>query len=189
MHQSYLRAERNGAVVQTGFNLVNTAVICAILESISGLEPTSDTTQPRYLKHVIVSSFCPFTLISLLMLLVSFVIYSVFSALIAMLWRLCQDAQLILPVLLPLLLTSTQTTVNKTRYFSLKSKNPFCAMTVVIITTVLLNTNTEEAENVALFLDLMQSVEDGRQAFLSCSGVPQKTTIMPLQRLQLQINH
>ena len=62
-------------------------------------------------------------------------------------------------------------------------------MTVVIITTVLLNTNTEEAENVALFLDLMQSVEDGRQAFLSCSGVPQKTTIMPLQRLQLQINH
>ena len=41
----------------TGFNLVNAAVVCSILESISGLEPSS----------VIVSSFCPFTLISVLM--------------------------------------------------------------------------------------------------------------------------
>ena len=54
---------------QTGFDLVNDAVVCAILESISGLEPSSDTTQPWYLKLVAVSSFCPFTLISLLMLL------------------------------------------------------------------------------------------------------------------------
>ena len=29
---------------QTCFNLVNAAVVCAILESISGLESTSDTT-------------------------------------------------------------------------------------------------------------------------------------------------
>ena len=42
---------------QTGFNLVNTAVVCAILESISGLEPSSATTEPRYLKLVTVSSF------------------------------------------------------------------------------------------------------------------------------------
>ena len=39
---------------QTCFKLVNAAVICAILESISGLEPLSDTTEPRYLKLVIV---------------------------------------------------------------------------------------------------------------------------------------
>ena len=45
---------------QTGFSLVNAAVVCAILESISGLEPTSDITEPRYLKLVTVSSFCPF---------------------------------------------------------------------------------------------------------------------------------
>ena len=37
---------------QTGFNLVNAAVACAVLESISGLEPSSDTTEPRYLKLV-----------------------------------------------------------------------------------------------------------------------------------------
>ena len=43
---------------QTGFNLVNVAVVCAILESISGLEPSSDITEPRYLKLVTVSSFC-----------------------------------------------------------------------------------------------------------------------------------
>ena len=49
---------------QTGFNLVNAAVICAILESISGSEPSSDTTEPRYLKLVTVSNFCPFALIS-----------------------------------------------------------------------------------------------------------------------------
>ena len=50
---------------QTGFNLVNAAVVCAILESISGKEISSDTTQPGYLKYVTLSSFCPFTLTGL----------------------------------------------------------------------------------------------------------------------------
>ena len=61
--------------IQTGFkffNLVNVAVVCAILESISGLEPSSVITEPRYLKLVTVSSFCPFTLISVLMPLMLF---------------------------------------------------------------------------------------------------------------------
>ena len=49
---------------QPGFNLVNAAVVCAILESIKGLEPSSVLTEPRYLKLVTASSFCPFTLIS-----------------------------------------------------------------------------------------------------------------------------
>ena len=48
---------------QNGFNLVNAAVVCAILESISGLEPSSLITAPRYLKLVTVASFYPFTLI------------------------------------------------------------------------------------------------------------------------------
>ena len=48
--------------LQTGFNLVNAAVAGAILESISGLEPSSVTTELRYFKLVTVSSFCPFTL-------------------------------------------------------------------------------------------------------------------------------
>ena len=33
---------------QIGFNLVNAAVVCAIVESISGLEPSSVITEPRY---------------------------------------------------------------------------------------------------------------------------------------------
>ena len=37
---------------QTGFNLVNAAVVCAILESISDLEPSSVLTELRYLKLV-----------------------------------------------------------------------------------------------------------------------------------------
>ena len=37
---------------QSGFKLVNAAVVCAILESISGLEPSSVTTEPRRLKLV-----------------------------------------------------------------------------------------------------------------------------------------
>ena len=45
-----------------------------ILESISGLELSSVVTEPRYLKLVTVSSFCPFTLISVLMPPVLFVI-------------------------------------------------------------------------------------------------------------------
>ena len=43
---------------QTGFNLVIAAVVCAILERISGLEPSLVITEPRYLKLVTVSSFC-----------------------------------------------------------------------------------------------------------------------------------
>ena len=39
---------------QTSFNLVNAAVVCAILESISGLEPSSVITEPKYLKFVTV---------------------------------------------------------------------------------------------------------------------------------------
>ena len=70
--------------IQSGFNLVNAAVVCAILESISGLEPKSVMTEPRYLKLVTVSSFCPFTLISVLMPLVLFVISFVFPAMISM---------------------------------------------------------------------------------------------------------
>ena len=69
---------------QTGFNLVNAAVVSAILDSISGFEPSSVITEPRYLKLVTVSSFCPFNLISALMPLVFFVISLVFSALISM---------------------------------------------------------------------------------------------------------
>ena len=46
---------------QTGFSLVD---VCAILEITSGLEPSSVVTEPRYLKLVTVSSFCPFFLIS-----------------------------------------------------------------------------------------------------------------------------
>ena len=53
--------------IQTGFNLVNAAVVCAILKSISGLKPSSVITEPRYLKLVTVSSFCPFALLSVLM--------------------------------------------------------------------------------------------------------------------------
>ena len=68
---------------QTGFNLVSAAVVCVILESISGLEPSSVITEPRYLKFVTVSSSCPFILIYVLMSLVLFVISLVFSALIS----------------------------------------------------------------------------------------------------------
>ena len=47
---------------QNGFSLVNAAAACAILESISGLAPSSVIPEPRYLKLVTISNFCPFTL-------------------------------------------------------------------------------------------------------------------------------
>ena len=65
--------------IQSGFSLVNAAVACAILESISGLEPSSVIT---------VSCDClkllSIHLISVLMPLVLFVISLVFLALISM---------------------------------------------------------------------------------------------------------
>ena len=53
--------------LQTGFRFVRAAVACTILERTSGLEPSSETTAPRYLKLVTVPNFCPFTFISLWM--------------------------------------------------------------------------------------------------------------------------
>ena len=69
--------------IQTGFNIVNAAVVCAIQERNSGLEPSSVVTELRYLRLVTVSSFCPFILVSVLMPPV-FVISLVFSALISL---------------------------------------------------------------------------------------------------------
>ena len=46
---------------QTAFNLVNAAVVCAILESISGLGPSSVTTEPRYLKLEMILSHWDFS--------------------------------------------------------------------------------------------------------------------------------
>ena len=39
---------------QTGFSPVNAAVVCAILDSVSGLGPSSVIPEPRYLKLVTV---------------------------------------------------------------------------------------------------------------------------------------
>ena len=64
-------------------SFVRAVVACAILERTSGLEPSSETTAPRYLKLVTMPNFCPFTFISLWMPLALFVISLVFSALIS----------------------------------------------------------------------------------------------------------
>ena len=73
--------------LQMGFSFVRAAVACAILERTSGLEPSSKTTAPRYLKLFTVPNTCLFTFISLWMPSALFVISLVFSALISMLFR------------------------------------------------------------------------------------------------------
>ena len=73
--------------LQMGFSFVRAAVACAILVRTSGLEPSSETTAPRYLKLVTVPNTCPFTFISPRMPLALFVISLVFSALISILYR------------------------------------------------------------------------------------------------------
>ena len=62
------------------------SVVCAILERTSDLEPSSETTAPRYLKLVKVPSFYPFTFISPRMPLALFVISLVFPAQISILY-------------------------------------------------------------------------------------------------------
>ena len=73
--------------LQIGFSFVRAAVACTIVERTSGLELSSETTAPRYLKLVTVPDTCPFTFTSLWMPLVLFVISLVFSALISILYR------------------------------------------------------------------------------------------------------
>ena len=52
---------------QTGFSLVSADVLWAIRVSISGFKPSSVVTEPRDLKLVTVSSFCPFIFIFVFM--------------------------------------------------------------------------------------------------------------------------
>ena len=72
--------------LQIGFSFVRAAVAGAILERTSGFEPSSETTAPRYLKLVMVPSFCSFTLIFLWMSVALFLISLVFLALIFILY-------------------------------------------------------------------------------------------------------
>ena len=44
--------------IQTGFILVNAAVVCVVLVIISGLEPSSAITEPRYLCSNPIISHC-----------------------------------------------------------------------------------------------------------------------------------
>ena len=60
------------------FSLVTAAVVWAILDSTSGLDPSSDTRAPRYLKLQTVSSFLLSMVMSVLMPLVLFVISWIF---------------------------------------------------------------------------------------------------------------
>ena len=51
--------------LRMGVSFVRAGVACAILKRTSGLEPSFETTAPRYLKLVTMPNFCPFTFISL----------------------------------------------------------------------------------------------------------------------------
>ena len=81
---------------QMTFSLVTAAVVWAILDSTSGLDPSSDTIAPRYLKLWTVSSFLLPMVMSVLMPLVLFVINWVFSALICIPYAVeaCSRSQL-----------------------------------------------------------------------------------------------
>ena len=65
-------------------SLVNAQIVWAILDIISCFDPSSVTTEPKYLKFWTVSSFWPQILTSKLIPLVLLVISLVFSALISM---------------------------------------------------------------------------------------------------------
>ena len=66
-----------------GFSLVIAAVVWAILEIISGLDPSSVITEPKYLNLDTVSNLCQFSVSFLLMPLVLLVITLFFLALIS----------------------------------------------------------------------------------------------------------
>ena len=63
---------------QMTFSLVTAAVVLAVLESTSGLDPLSDTIAPRYLKLWTVSSFLLSIVMLVLKPLVLFVVNRVF---------------------------------------------------------------------------------------------------------------
>ena len=92
---------------QTGFNLVNGAVVCAVLESNSGLETSSVITEPSTWNLWL--SQASVHLLQSLCWCHRCCLSSAWSSQhwppCCRLWRHCQDTHLILPVLLPLLVS------------------------------------------------------------------------------------
>ena len=80
---------------ETGFNLVNAAVVYAILESISGLSLWQFQASVHLFWSLCWHGWC----------CLSSAWSSQHWSLSRRLWRLCRDTQLILPVLLPFLLS------------------------------------------------------------------------------------
>ena len=83
-HQSDLGADGDVSVVPDDLKFGHCSCGLTILDSTSGLDPSSDTIAPRYLKLRTVSSFLLSTVMSVLMSLVLFVISWFSSALICM---------------------------------------------------------------------------------------------------------
>ena len=86
-HQSDLELKVMFLSFQMTFSLVTAAVVWAIMDSTSGLDPSTSTIAPRYLKLRMVSCLLLSMVMSVLRPLVLFVIKWVFSALICM--RIC----------------------------------------------------------------------------------------------------
>ena len=77
-----------------GFSFIRIAVTCAILERISGFEPSSEMIAVRYLKLVIIPSFYSFTLISLAAI---GTVCHQFGLLLSAFYNLCKFSGLALP--------------------------------------------------------------------------------------------
>ena len=81
-HISITFNPRDMLSLQMGFSYVRVAVACAILGRISSLEPSSETTAPRYLKLVTVPIYLYLSLDAIGAVYISLV----FSALISILY-------------------------------------------------------------------------------------------------------
>ena len=72
-HISFIFDSRDMLSLHIGFSFVTAAVVCAITERTSVLEPLSETISATYLNLVTVSNCCPFTLSSLSLFVISLV--------------------------------------------------------------------------------------------------------------------
>ena len=155
---------------QTAFNLVSAAAVCAILESISGLEPSSDTIEPRWLSQASVRllwppCWCRWCCLS-----------STWSSRrwsqYLRLWMLCRDAQLILPILLPLLLSYRCHQQNGDLWL-------FCPPVLTVPSW------SSKASVVILSGNMLKRVGESRRPSRTLTVIRNQSSMLPLKRTAL----
>ena len=155
-------------------SFVSAAIVWIILERISGMDPSSVTMAPKYLKLWTVFTFSPLTLMLLRMPLVLLVINLVFSAPICM------------PYVVEVLSRRSTRVANSTSEPARPSmSSPKRKFEIVLPPILTVDLWSSSASAMILSRNMLKSVGESRQPYLTPTVVLNQSPVLPLKQAAL----